>query len=236
MQYAIMAKLENTHWWFLSKREYIRALIPANIHTRRILDIGAGTGGTTQFLSQWGKVTGIEHSAYAVKYLKNKHIRFIDTSIHTYRIPKNSYDTVFTLDVLYHKAIPDDRVILKKIYDALPSGGLLCIADCALPSFMGPHDIAMGARTRYTKQELTTKVEDVGFTIIRSSYLYFFVFPLFVLQRMMCKLYPLETVSLPPGWINSLLISLCAMEAKILRYIDMPIGSSVFVLAKKDFR
>lgn len=56
-EYQQMYKLENHHWWFLAKRNFISAVFPKKKNLA-ILDIGAGTGGTTKFLKNtetfWG--------------------------------------------------------------------------------------------------------------------------------------------------------------------------------------
>jgi SAM-dependent methyltransferase len=233
-QYKIMAGLEDSHWWFLAKRQYIKSLLPVPAGNLQILDIGCGTGGTTQFLKQWGEVYGIEQSKFAFPYLNKRNIQYASASIEKYAIPRNKYQLVCLFDVLYHKNIIDDQAVLNKIYAALRSGGLLCITDCALPLFTSHHDVVMNARERYTRKEMVAKVEEAGFYILRSSYIYFFVFILFVFQRTLDKFFPISTVTTMPKVINNALLSLCKLGAWVLRYISLPIGSSIIIIAQKQ--
>ena len=42
-----------------------------------------------------------------------------------------------------------------------------------------------------------------------------------------------EEISVPPRPINAVLSGLLAAEAAVVRHVDMPIGSSLLVLARK---
>lgn len=232
-QYKIMYELEDSHWWFVSKRNFIQSLIKTPKQKLQILDVGSGTGGTTKFLQQYGNVTALEVSNFAHPFLKRRKISFIADSIAHYKIPKEKYDLVFVLDVLYHKDIKSDNKILSKLYGGLKKGGLLCVTDCTLPQLSSNHDKIMDARQRYTKQELERKVRKAGFKIKRSSYIYSFVFPLFVITRMIDKVIPLQTVSSINSVLNSVLLSVCKFESFLLKKHSMPIGSSVIIVAQK---
>lgn len=225
---------EDNHWWFVSKRKFIEKVLPSPNQKLNILDIGCGTGGTSLFLEKWGKVKGVEKSKAAYPYLKRRKIKFIRKSIDNYKIPPDKYNLICLFDVLYHKGIPGDSKILKKVYDALPSGGLVCITDCAIPYLFGFHDITMHARERYFLQNLNNKTENAGFTIIRSSYTFFLLFPLFLVSRLLNKVIPYTTISRPPKLINEILSCICEIEAQFLKFISFPIGSSVIILAKKS--
>jgi len=233
IQYTIMAELEDEHWWFLAKRKFIRSLLPPAKGELSILDIGCGTGGTSKFLTQWGDVTGIEQSVFAFPYLKKLRFPFIAVSIEDYSPAKGSFDLICILDVLYHKNIRNDQKVLNKVFMLLRPGGFLCITDCALPSFFSHHDTVMEARTRYSLPELITKVETAGFRVTRASYIYFFVFPLFLVQRLLNKFLRFSTVNRVSSGMNDLLLLLCTLEAWLLQYVNFPIGSSVIILAKK---
>lgn len=228
-----MADLEDSHWWFLAKRKFIQSVLPSPQGILRILDIGCGTGGTSDFLKQWGKVIGIEQSPFAFPYLKKRNISFKAASIEDYSAAKNSFDLVCIFDVLYHKNIHDDQKILQKAYSSLRIGGMLCITDCALSFFFSHHDAIMEARTRYSLKELVTKVEASGFRVARSSYIYFFVFPLFLVQRLLNRFIQFSTVRRMSPVANNILLYVCALEAWLLRFLSFPIGSSIIILAKK---
>lgn len=228
-----MAQVEDTHWWFLGKRMFVRSWLPKAHNRWHILDLGAGTGGMSSFLATWGTVEAVESSPEAIPYLKKRIPRVYTSSLQAVRLAENRYDLVTCIDVLYHKHIPNEAIVLKKAYRTLKKGGTILIMDCALPFFTSHHDSVMLAKKRYTKEELTNLLSSAGFTVVRSSYCFFLVFPLFAIGRLIDKFMPISTVSVPHTFLNAMLLALCRLEAMILAHSSLPIGSSCIVLAKK---
>jgi SAM-dependent methyltransferase len=232
-EYSIMYHLEDVYWWFLAKRKFVASILPKPNRDINILDIGAGTGGMTKFLEKWGNVSCIEPSRHAHPYLKKRSLSCSMLSIEQATIKNNSYDLICLFDVLYHKNISSDEKVLQKAFRGLRSGGKICITDCAIPSLRSHHDEIMHARQRYSKNELTEKVRKVGFVIERSSYIYGIVFPIFLLQRLANKRFKFKTVANIPNLVNLFLLALCSIEAYILKFTSIPIGSSILIFAKR---
>ena len=233
LEYHKMARLEDLHWWFLTKRLFIASVFPRKLSDQTILDIGAGSGGLTRWLSRYGRVVAVEQSHTGVTYLREKHINVIHNMIQKVKFQPQSFDIVCAFDVLYHNKIRDERIVLRQVMRWLKPGGYFCITDCALPWLSGPHDVVMHARKRFTRPGLRCMLESEGFAVSRSSYMYFFVFPLVVLMRGLQHVYSFPSVSSVPVAINSLLIMICAAESILLRYMNFPIGSSIIMVARK---
>lgn len=231
-QYRLMYRQEDSYWWFLAKRRFIGAILPKRLRNLKILDIGCGTGGLTHFISKWGQVTAIEPAGEAYKYLKKRNIRYLPITFDKYQ-EKKKFDLVCFFDVLYHQNIDDDEKEIAKAYKHLKPGGLLLITDCALPFLFGLHDRVMCARERYYLKDLSKKVTSAGFKIQKASYMYFFVFPFFVIMRLFQKFSTKETITPLPKIINNILLALCTIEARYLTHVTYPIGSSVIILAKR---
>lgn len=232
-QYQKMFELEYSHWWFLAKREFIRSYLPQPPQKWLILDLGAGTGGTSSFLQNWGKVTAVECCQEAISFLEKRKITYTSGLIEECVFPKGPYDLVTIFDVLYHRNIKSDKKVLEIAYHLLQQGGTLLITDCALPFLYGIHDTIMHARERYYLGNLTQDVEDAGFTIERKSYTYFFLFPLFVIFRLINKYVDFSTVGQINPVINHLFFYICKFEALLLQKISFPFGSSVIIKARK---
>ena len=232
-EYRIMYKIEDTHWWFLAKRLFVGAVLPNPQGRLKILDIGAGTGGMTLFLSRWGKVQAIEQSSSALPYLKQRGIRPVNKSVMECSFPPGSFDLVCAFDVLYHRDIKNDKEVLEKVYGWLKPGGYLCITDCSIPVFTSTHDRVMHARQRYWLSDLVNKIRRQKFYIRKSSYIYFVTFPLFIIQRIINALVPFETVGPVPDLLNRILLSCCRIESKFLPLVRYPVGSSIIILAQK---
>lgn len=228
-----MARLEDAHFWFAGKREYIRALCDQFRLRGRILDIGCGTGGMTSFLGRWGTVIGVEPSLLARRLCRRRGVRVVAAPAERLPFRGNSFDLVTLLDVLYHRNVNESRA-LSEAYRVLKPGGTLLVTDCAIPWLWSVHDEAMGAKRRYFKHELKNIVEGAGFMVRRSSYIFFFTFPLFVAARLFARVIPSKHfVSTPHFVANRILFSIIKWEAVLLRWVNFPIGSSVLFLGRK---
>jgi SAM-dependent methyltransferase len=232
-QYRLMYELEDTHWWFLAKRRFIASQLPATNPNWKILDLGCGTGGLSLFLEKWGTVTRIDQSADAIKYLRRRRMQFENQDVNSVTTPDHTYDLVCLFDVLYHKNIKNDVKVLKNAYSMLKKGGILLVTDSAVPWLYSNHDRDYMARERYTLSELNSKVASAGFTVIKKSYIYCLVFPIFFTTRILEMFIHTEDVGKVNGFINAVLLGICTYEARLLRSINFPIGSSVIIKAVK---
>ena len=232
-QYRIHDELENSYWWFLGKREYIKSYLPKPNKKFKILDLGCGVGGTSLFLDNWGEVDRVEISPHAFPFLQKKKIKFRKGNIETVDFGRNKYDLICILDVLYHKKIKDIGKILLKANTALKKDGLILIMDCALPFLFSNHDKKMQAGRRFYLSILSKKLEQTNFLILKKSYIYFFLFPFFALNRLINKYVDFPTVNKINRPLNYLLYKICYFESLILKNVSLPIGSSVIILSQK---
>lgn len=237
-EYQLMYQLEDQHWWFVAKRRYIQTYLSLISWPKstRILDIGCGTGRNLKLLSRYGQAQGVDYSPQAIKFCQNRGLLIKKASADNLPFQSNSFNLVTLFDVLYHRGIKNDLKALKQAHRVLKSGGYLLLTDCAHQFLYGPHDQAQHARQRYSKKELLEKASKAGFRLKRSSYIYCVTFPVFLIKRLVSK-YLAKTdksdVEPTPKIINQLLISLLQLEAKALKYFNLPFGSSIMILAQK---
>lgn len=232
-KYRQMYELEDKHWWFLGKREFIKAVLSGKFTRGKILDLGSGTGGTTLFLKNYGEVTGVELSFCAEKYLKKRKINYVKSNIENLSFKTGSFDLVCLLDVLYHKNISNDTKVIKTAYRLLSKNGLILITDSALSFMLSHHDKKMHARERYYLSQMEKKLKIANFEIEKSSYTFFFTFPLFFLFRLLNKYLDFESLRKTNYLVNFILFHVCKLEAVFLKKLSFPIGSSIILLARK---
>jgi SAM-dependent methyltransferase len=231
--YPEMYREEEKHFWFVGKRLFIaEALDKINTAKRNIVDIGAGTGGTTKLLTAYGNVLGIEKNKTARTYAKKRGLRVINGSANKLPIKTMSKDMVTFFDVLYHKGVNEPKA-LKEALRILKKGGILLITDCAIPWLSGPHDIVMDAKYRYTKSTLSQKVTQAGFVIDKSYYIFVSLLPLFAFSRALSLVWPNTPIHTPHWLINNLCILVLKLESKLPLWIPRPLGSSILILAHK---
>lgn len=65
--YRIMDDIEETHWWYLGRKEILKKVIKKYLENNmNILDIGCRTVGNLFLLQNFGKVKGIEYDECSV--------------------------------------------------------------------------------------------------------------------------------------------------------------------------
>lgn len=236
IEYQKMYELEDSHWWFVSKRKFIQKMLTGEKFPK-ILDIGCGSGKNLEFLSKYGTVWGIDASNLAINFCHQRQLKRIKMALaQKLPFPDKSFNLVTAFDVLYHQAIKNDQIVLKEINRVLKPGGYLLITDCAYQWLYGPHDKAMQARQRYSKKELTAKLKKTGFFVKKASYIFMSTFPVFLINRLFKKYFSFNRQSdvkpISP-LINDVLIKFNDLEAKLLPYLNLPFGSSIIILGKK---
>lgn len=234
-EYQLMSEQQRWHWWYVTKRAYLQAVLE-QLHLpskAKILDLGCGVGANLQTLSHFGEVTAVEKSVAGVHFAQQlSHAQVVQADINTYHIKKNQFDVITILDVLYHQNIQDDRHILEKALRAVKSSGYVIVMDCMHPWLFGPHDVANMARERYSRKSLEQKVSQAGGMVVRSSYTFCFSFPLFVLGRLWEKWTGLSSQDKDhQGFVNSALAGVGKGEARFAKKIDLPVGSSLMIIA-----
>ena len=119
-EYESMYALEDTHWWFVGRQKLAITLIKQWITFNPdayILDVGCGTGGNVQALSNYGNAVGLDISPIAVDFARRRQLpNLLQGSGLTLPYPDNSFDLVTIFDVLYHQWITDDTQALLEFY------------------------------------------------------------------------------------------------------------------------
>jgi SAM-dependent methyltransferase len=239
-EYEKMFAEEQTHWFFVTKRLFVKnflkkAALPTNIE---ILEPGCGTGANRLFLDNYGKVTSLDFSEHALGFCKDRKLsRLIQGDLNQLGFKEGVFDMAILLDVLYHQWIKNDVSTLQDLWKALKPGGKLLITDSAFPFLMSSHDQAVMTRERYTISSLTLKLEEAGFKVLRTSYMFATTFPALTSIRLLQKIFPPKETSSNvfkvPKWINQTILNVMSLEARVLRRSQLPFGSSVIALAEK---
>jgi SAM-dependent methyltransferase len=151
----------------------------------------------------------------------------------------NTFDLVTSFDVLYHRAVPDDEAALREFARVLRPGGWLLARVPAHDRLRGAHDVQVHTRHRYARAELGLKVAGAGLHVQRLTYAGALLLPPALLRRRLQRQAAPDAhsdVALPPPLLNSALTALLRLESLWLRRWDLPLGLSLFVLARKPTR
>ena len=238
-EYTTIAKLENTYWWHVGRKYIVAKILEQFLQNDQhytILNIGCGTGGTVPVLSKFGRVINIDTSDEAISICRKLAVsNLVITDGRVLPFQEESCELAVALDVLEH--IENDLDALKEWNRLLKPGGKLVLTVPAYQWLWSEHDESLHHYRRYTASSLHKLLNLAGYKVDKRSYAIFSTFPLIVGYRFMRSILPKKEKSssyvLLPSPINSLLISILKIEATILKYINMPFGTSVLIVAHK---
>lgn len=234
-------EIEKSHFWFRSRRRYIRNLLRNSSRNARILDIGCSSGILLDELREDGFYTenlfGVDISKTAIENCKQHDLPNTFVMNGQCISLNEKFDIIIASDCLEH--IEDDVLALENWYKLLNPNGTIYIFVPAFMSLWSNHDKVNMHFRRYTLKDLKAKIEMANFEIDKSSYWNFFLFlPVYLMRRIK----NLITSENDAGDLdelhaaNTLLYLLLNTENKLLRWISFPFGISAFCIASKKMK
>lgn len=236
-------RVEDTLWWMVGRRSVLEDFLrraERERPLRRITEIGCGSGGDLEVLARHGQVTGVERSPTLARRARARGLadEIIEQDFFDLEDRPDS-DLYCLFDVLEH--IEDDDGFLRRLSGSAPPGHLLLLSVPACQFLFSRHDALLHHQRRYSAAQLSDLLRANGYSVLRTTYFIFFLFPLVALARLQEKL--MEALGRPPtrvrtgetpAWINALLVGILRCEAWLVRHVRLPIGVWVFALARKD--
>jgi len=141
---------------------------------QRVLEIGAGMGNLTRYLSRRReRYVASDIDAEHLLRLRNRlrHRPKLETAVldlarsDDFGPFAGSMDTVICLNVLEH--LQDDAACLRNIYGALEAGGRAIILVPEGQSLFGQVDVVLGHQRRYSREQLQARMQEAGFNVER---------------------------------------------------------------------
>ena len=247
--YAIMRRVEESHWWFAGRREIIRSFLVRLVRDLQadrgahkeeslalnILDVGCGTGANLEMLSEFGAAEGVDVSAEALAFCQARGLEKLKLGA-AEALPYNdsSFDLVTGLDVVEH--LDDDLAGLKEMWRVLRRDGRALLFVPAFMFLWGVQDDISNHRRRYTLKDLQRVVREAGFEVERATYVNISFFAPILLGRLFMRatgLRPESENNITIGFLNGMLGKLLAAERGPLRYLNFPFGVSIICVARR---
>lgn len=233
-----LAEHEERYWWHVVKRRYLAtilrrfAVLPAT-SAARVLDIGAGTGASREALPSGARMVLAEPALHAGFRAAPSELKVVCVAEH---LPFRAgvFDLVLAADVLEHIAAHHQAV--QEVARVLRPEGHFLVTVPAHPALLSSHDEALGHFRRYTARTLRALLERGGFHPLFASALFTSLLPAVVLRRWLSppgSPQPRSSYVEIPEWLNRSCIGWFGLEALVLRFGRLPIGSSRCVLARK---
>ncbi len=240
--YAIMDRVEDSHWWFVGRRAILESFLSPIIQNLRskiqnptILDVGCGTGANIEMLSHFGNAEGVDVSDDALDFCRRKGLKVQKGLAETLPYEDEAFDLTTALDVIEH--LDDDVAGLKEMYRVTRSGGYSLFF---VPAFMwlwGVQDDISNHRIRYTRKQIVERIEKAGYTVERATYANWTFFPPILAGRVFMKLTGIKPESennINVSALNGVFGKLFSAERFWLKNFNFPIGVSIVVVARKN--
>jgi SAM-dependent methyltransferase len=142
---------------------------------RRVLEIGAGVGTMSAFLTDRERVVLTDTNAGYLERLRARFAGQPQVRVMALRLPATNgdlqaerLDTIICLNVLEH--VREDEPSLATMFQLLQPGGRLVLLVPSLPAIYGTLDRALGHFRRYTPSELRQKYAAAGFRMRHLEY------------------------------------------------------------------
>jgi SAM-dependent methyltransferase len=241
---------EDKHWWFAGRTWSLLNMLDREVKPdgqSRVLDIGSGAGNMFHHLARYGSVIGLDNNPKPLAVARERGYDVREGQAEDLPFDDDSFELVALLDTVEH--CDDDMAVLRECYRVCTPGGHLVVT---VPAFMwlwSHNDVLNDHKRRYTAGELREKLRRVGFRVDRMTYNNFLVFPMaapLVLLRKGAEQeidlgsphfddesYQVEMEPAPPV-LNSILSGVTWTEAQILRWLNLPIGTSIICIVEKS--
>lgn len=196
----------------------------------RMLEAGCGEGNVLLYLKNKGvNIEGCDISKDSLTSEEKCNLYYLD--ICEMNIDKK-FDIIGCFDVLEH--IEDDSLALKNFFNALKTKGKMILTVPACSLLWSSFDVFGKHFRRYDSKDLQNKLNDSGFKIIRFSYFMFLLFPIMFLIRFFSKnkvsgFVEINTIPI----LNDIFLFVLRLDRLLMRYVNLPYGSSIIVVAEK---
>jgi SAM-dependent methyltransferase len=240
---------EDKHWWFAGRTWSLLHVLDRWVRpdgAKRVLDIGCGAGNMVHHLARYGSVMGVDSNPRPLAVARERGYDVREGRAEALPFDDESFDFVSLLDTVEH--CDDDLAVLRECYRVCVPGGYLAVTVPAFMRLWSYNDVLNAHKRRYTAAELRDKLRRVGFRVQRLTYNNFFLFPLavaLVLARRGSgqkpeltsphfddESYQVEMEPVPPV-LNALLGGVTWTEAQVLRWVNLPVGTSIIGIARK---
>ena len=150
---------EREHWWFRARESILRhqlerLISEGRIPTRpRILNIGAATGRSSEWLGELGDVVSLEYDGDCCRLTRERTgLDIVEGTILDLPWESGSFDVVCAFDVIEH--VEDDAGAVAEMERVCRKDGILFVTVPASPLLWSEHDEINHHFRRYRMREL----------------------------------------------------------------------------------
>lgn len=210
------------HFWETARLKFIKKLIASIIpQPKSVIDIGCGDCFVLQSLSREFSETAFvgidpaltdEIAEQIIKRFGDYHNVAISEKLEEQHV--SNADLILMLDVLEH--IEDDEQFLRNLRKMMPAGSKMIITVPAFQKLFTDHDRCLKHFRRYSRKRLKNILEQAGFTIHHSGYIFSLLLPFRIFQKLFrLKSSPQNNLRTPNKFVNRIASALLYTDAII---------------------
>ena len=242
--------LEEANFWFRARNRVLQNFFSKYVSNEKakVLEVGCGTGVVMQHLHKKFPsldFTGSEIHLEGLKFAKRRMPEINFVQLDATRMPFScEFDVVGAYDVVEH--IADDELVLSQVHSALKTKGYFFVTVPQYQWMWSVADEIAFHKRRYTKKELTQKLQKAGFEIDYMGSFMFVLFPMMLLSRILQgkkKVNELTTEEIEhfniaelklPKFVNRVFEILTEIDVFLIKTgFSLPFGGSLVAVAHK---
>lgn len=242
--FDVTVEVEKRSFWCRTRNRVLNIILDScgAVPPLTMLEIGCGTGTVLASLKdrQGLTLTGSEIYLQGLRYARQRLPGVDFIQLDATNIPfHDEYDIVGAFDVLEH--IDADEQVMREVAKALKPGGLFLITVPQYPWMWSQLDEIVHHKRRYTKRELTSKLEKAGYDVVRTTSFVTALFPMMAAARLRDRgrrsedaKQAFEDQVLLPAPVNTLFDWIMRLDEFAIRLgLSLPFGGSLLAVARK---
>ncbi len=246
-EYPRFFEFETRLWWFRGLHSVLGDIARGFDlgPSARVLDAGCGTGGLVARLKALtaARVYGFDINAAAAPFWARRDFRTgLRASAEAMPMADETFDAVFCINVFECHEVEPLKAYHEMWRVTKPGGHIVVSAPGHHWLASDEHDEAVNGSRRFTRGEFAAIFHTRPVVIERNTHLFAPFLPIVAAWRLAVGLRrrllgPKKgktDLSPLPAWINGPLYGVTQVERAILRHVDLPFGSSVLCVLRKD--
>jgi SAM-dependent methyltransferase len=237
--FELLAELEERSFWFRARNDLIVWALRAHFpEAASLFEVGCGTGFVLAALRARRpelRLVGGEPARAGAEIARSRVPDVPILQLDARRLPfEREFDVVAAFDVLEH--IDDDERVLRELARTARLGLLVTVPQH--PRLWSAVDEFSGHVRRYTRRELTGKLERVGLRVVRATSFVSLLLPLVAASRLVRKKsnepYDPRSEYAMPRIVDRAFEQVMRLERRLIeRRVSFPAGTSLLVAARR---
>ena len=230
---------EMNHWWHVARQELIQHALmkyTPDPQTARWLDVGCGTGVLLAATPQIPHRMGLEMDEGSVKRAREKGLDVRQVQPKWDFTEYGRFDLVTLCDVIEH--VENDLDAVNAVKQVLNPKGTVLVTVPALKSLWSAHDVRNHHFRRYDRKRLLQAFDGKDWDVQWVTYFSSLLLPMVWTFRQIKNLrYGTDPDKTPDdkqfGKLDPVFLRVFRAEVGMLKKLNMPLGSSLILVAKK---